>query len=702
MHLYPKEALSNIEFHKIQQLLINLCELEASKTLAGKLRASQVKKQVEFWLNQSQEYKSILDSNDFVPWQFIDSLEKELKILSIENSVLQAEEIQKIKKVTIDIRSKLQWFRGKEDLYPHLYHLLKDTTYERNIVDSIHPIIDENNQIKDGASRALASIRTELEQTRTQSRKLFDQIIRQYAKAGYLADITENFLNGRRTIGIQAEYKRIAKGIIHGASESQKTVFIEPERLIPIQNKIYELEIDERREEYKILQDLTSTLAPYGDIIHHYYHRVIVFDFIRAKALLARKLNAQLPHITPHPTITLLDAYHPVLWLQNKQKQQKTVPISLRLDRKERILIISGPNAGGKTVSMKTVALLQYMLQCGLLVPCSDRSEMGIFKQMMVHIGDTQSIENELSTYSAHLTDMKYFLEFATGSTLFFIDELGSGSDPLLGGAFAESMVEHLTRKHALGIITTHYLNLKVMAGKIPGIINGAMTFDEKKLEPLYHLQIGKPGSSYTFEIAQRVGLPKDIIQRAKTLAQSEHIELDALLHQSEKQQLTLEKKQKQLNELIKYHEAQIVEYNELIDKEKHEQQLAYLRLQNKIKKEELDYLKDMERKFKQIINDWKKAENKKEVIEAAEQILFKRKHITANQNMARKADRNYRLVAKSPEVGDLVRNEKNHQVGTLIELDQQKAIVQIGRMPFHVNIKEWVVVARKNRRNKK
>lgn len=701
MHLYPNDALNNIEFQKIQTLLIDLCQMEASKKLSSRLKASNVRRQVEFWLHQSQEYKIILNSNDYFPAQFTNTLEKELQLLTIENSVLQADEINKIRDLSLDIQDKLHWFKGKEELFPHLYFLLEDTYYEKTIAESIYPIIDQKNQIKDNASKELSLIRAELEQARTQSRKLLDQTIRQYAKSGYLADVTENFLNGRRTIGILAEYKRIAKGIIHGVSESQKTVFIEPENLIPIQNRIYELEIEEEREIYNILRALTAHLAPYHDLISHYYHRTIVFDFIRAKALLALQLNAQLPRISNHPHITLVEAYHPILWLQNQQKKQKTHPTSLHLDRKERILIISGPNAGGKTVTMKTVALLQYMLQCGLLIPCSERSELGIFKQMMVHIGDTQSIENELSTYSAHLNDMKYFLNFATGSTLFFIDELGSGSDPLLGGAFAESMVEYLSRKHALGIITTHYLNLKVMAGKISGIINGAMTFDEKNLQPLYQLVIGKPGSSYTFEIAQRVGLPMDIIQRAKTLAQTEHIELDELLHQSEKRSIDLQKKEAQLQDLIDYHKKQIEVYTDLIDEKKHQQKIAYLRLENKIKQEELDYLKDMERKFKQIINDWKKSDNKKEVIQSAEQILFKRKHITANQKMAQKTDKNFKFVAKQPEIGDLVRNENNHQVGTLIELNEGKAIVRIGKMPFHVQINEWVVVAPKTRKKK-
>src|SRR5690606_21425447 len=252
-----------------------------------------------------------------------------------------------------------------------------------------------------------------------------------------------------------------------------------------------------------------------------------IYDFIRAKALLARDMNANMPRINAQPGTHLIKAYHPLLLLHNKALGKPTFPLTVSINYENRILVISGPNAGGKTVSMKTVGLLQLMLQAGMLIPADDTSELGIFKQIMIHIGDTQSIENELSTYSAHLKDMKYFLDHANGKTLFFVDELGSGSDPNLGGAFAEAIVEQLAQKKAMGIVTTHYLNLKVMAGKVPGIFNGAMAFDEEQLLPLYQLVIGKPGSSYTFSIAQRSGLPKHVIERAKQITGKGHFKLE-------------------------------------------------------------------------------------------------------------------------------------------------------------------------------
>jgi DNA mismatch repair protein MutS2 len=404
--------------------------------------------------------------------------------------------------------------------------------------------------------------------------------------------------------------------------------------------------------------------------------------------------------LSPHPGLHLLKAFHPLLLLRNKQSGKTTIPLNLTMDRQNRILIISGPNAGGKTVSMKTAGLLQLMAQAGLLIPADEQSELGIFRQLMVQIGDTQSIEHELSTYSAHLQDMKHFMDFANGKTLFFIDELGSGSDPNLGGAFAEAIVEELAKKNAMGVITTHYLNLKVMAGKVRGIFNGAMAFDEEKLEPLYQLVIGKPGSSYTFAIAQRSGLPAAVIERAKQLTQREHFKLDKMLHQTEQQSVRLTDKEKDLDRLIKENEKLKKNYTELTDKEQLKQHYDTLKLQNAIKKEELDYLRDTERKFKQIIQDWKKAENKQDVINAAENVLFRKKQIQNNAAAARKADKNYEVAGGKPKVGDLLRNKVNHQIGMLTEMRDKRAIVKIGNLPFTVTLEEWVVVKKKSRDN--
>lgn len=696
IQLYPERAAEALEFDKIRALLHKKCRTDAAHELVDSLRFHTRLEYVEKELQQTHEYKMLLGGGDYFPNDFTTNLQKELKLLSIPRSVLSGAQLLALMKLAQNMRDILVWFSKHEGLYKNLRNICEHITYDKRITDLVSSVIDDLGQVRDNASRELMSIRSELAGKRQQLRKLFEGILRKLNKEGYLADIAESFLNGRRTVAVFAEHKRIVKGILHGESDSQRTVFIEPEATIELNNEIFSLERAEAKELQRILAATTEDLSIYHPQLETYYHISGLYDFIRAKALLAQDINGNMPRLSPHPGLELVKAYHPLLFLYNKQQGKDTIPLNIKLDRNQRILIISGPNAGGKTVTMKTVGLLQLMLQSGLLVPVDSTSEMGIFKQVMIHIGDTQSIEHELSTYSAHLRDMKYFMDYANGKTLFFIDELGSGSDPNLGGSFAEAIVEELAAKHALGIITTHYLNLKVMAGKVPGITNGAMAFDEDKLEPLYQLTIGKPGSSYTFAIAQRSGLPPKIITRARELTERGHFKLDKMLLKTEQQAVRLGQKEKELDKLIKESEQSKKKYEELSDKEKLKQHYNTLKLQNQVKKEELEYLRDMERKFKQIIQDWKKAENKQEVIEAAEKVLFKKKQVQANAAMAKKADKNYKVVGGKPEVGNYVRHKINHQVGIVAEIKDKKAVVTIGKMPFTVKLDEWVVVSKK------
>lgn len=698
MQLYPAHAAEALEFNKICNLLQQKCRTDAARERVDELRFHTRMDYVQRALLQTSEFKAIQQGGDHFPNDFTRNLQKELKLLTIPGGVLNGEQLIAVQQLACNTRNILLWFKKHNGLFPTLFALAEKIIYEKKIVEIIGNVLDDGGLIKDTASRELMHIRSELTSRRQEVRRSFEGVLRKLNKAGYLADISEGFLNGRRTVAVLAEYKRMVKGILHGESDSQKTVFIEPEETIELNNHIASLERNEAREIQRILAQTTAEVSAYHPHLDAYYHLSGLYDFIRAKAMLAIDMNAAMPRLSPHPGVELVKAYHPLLYLHNKQNGKPIVPLNIRLDRQERLLIISGPNAGGKTVSMKTVGLLQLMTQAGLLIPADENSEIGIFKQVMIHIGDTQSIEHELSTYSAHLRDMKYFMENANGKTLFFIDELGSGSDPNLGGAFAEAIVEELAKKHAIGIITTHYLNLKVMAGKVQGIFNGAMAFDEERLEPLYRLTVGKPGSSYTFAIAQRTGLAPHIIDRARKLTQREYFKLDKMLLQTEQQSVRLAEKEKELTRLVKENDTLKRNYEALTDKEKTKQNLEALRLQNKIKKEELDYLRDMERKFKQIIHDWKRAENKQEVIQAAENVLFRKKQIQANAAAANKTDKNYETVGGTPQLGDLVRNKTNHQVGNITEVRDKRAIVQIGQMPFNVNLDEWVVVRRKEK----
>jgi DNA mismatch repair protein MutS2 len=390
------------------------------------------------------------------------------------------------------------------------------------------------------------------------------------------------------------------------------------------------------------------------------------------------------------------------LYLYNLRAGKPTIPVDLTLDEKNRVLVISGPNAGGKTVTMKTVGLLQMMVQSGLLVPVNPSSQFGIFKQLMIHIGDTQSIEFELSTYSSHLLSMKHFMENANGRTLFFIDELGSGSDPNLGGAFAEVIMEELARKHAIGIVTTHYLNLKVMANKTPGIVNGAMAFDEKNLLPLYKLAIGKPGSSYTFSIAERIGLDRKLIQKARALVDEDHFRLDKLLNRTEQDLQVVQQKEKDLHRLLKENERLKKEMQTVMDQERHRQQVEVLQQQNKVTEDRIAYLKDMERKLRQIVIEWKKTEDKNKVVREMASLLFKKNEQKVVSKKQKQLDSKYEEVNGDIKVGDKVKMKKNLQVGEVLELRGKKAVVKIGMLPMQIDLGSLVLIKEKDGEEKK
>jgi len=535
MQLFPESAGIQLEFNKVKELLVLYCQADYARQKATDLRIHTRLDFVETDLRQSHEYRQLLANAIYFPNDHILNLSRELKLLSIPGSVLNAEELQLIRKLAESMEKLFRWFDAeRKEAFPALTKVISQTYYEKLIAELISEVLDEYGQIRDNASEDLKTIRMSLFRKRNELRRLFEKIVARLNKQGYLAEIEESFMSGRRVLAVLAEQKRKVKGILHGESDSRKTAFVEPEETIELNNIINDLESSEKKEIYRILRELTGKLALYATILQDWHTVVGEYDFIRAKAKLAIEIKAEYPTVTDKAGIHLVEAYHPLLYLYNQRTGKPTIPLSITLDETRRILVISGPNAGGKTGSMKTVGLLQMMVQSGLLVPVHPSSSFGIFKQLMIHIGDTQSIEFELSTYSSHLLHMKQFMEAANGRTLFFIDELGSGSDPNLGGAFAEVIMEELGRKHAMGIVTTHYLNLKVMANKTPGIINGAMAFDEKNLLPMYKLIVGKPGSSYTFSIAERIGLEKRLIDKARSMVDEGHFRLDKLLNRTE------------------------------------------------------------------------------------------------------------------------------------------------------------------------
>lgn len=645
-------------------------------------------------LQQAHEYKQLVLLQQHFPNDFVLNLKKELRLLEIQGAVLSGEQFMLIRKLAESMSSIVRFFDAdRKSTYAALYSVIEHTYYEKKIVTMIDDVLDETGQVLDNATPDLAKIRMSLYRKRTELRRVFDRILSKLQKQGYLADIEESFLNGRRVVAIFAEQKRMVKGILHGESDTRKTAFLEPEETIQLNNEVFSLERDEEREVYRILKTLTAGLGSHHALLSGYHEILGIFDFIRAKARLALDINGNYPMLVPHAQVHLVEAYHPLLLLYNRKQGKPTIPVNMTLDKDNHILVISGPNAGGKTVTLKTVGLIQLMLQAGLLVPVHPTSQLGIFRQVMIHIGDTQSLEFELSTYSSHLRNMKYFMENANGRTLFFIDELGSGSDPNLGGAFAEVIMEELARKHAFGIVTTHYLNLKVMAGKVKGIVNAAMGFDEEKLAPLYKLIIGKPGSSYTFSIAQRIGLDQQLINRARKLVDDGHFRLDKLLNKAEQDLQKVESKERDLHKLLKDNEKLKKEYEVLSDKERKQHEYTLQKLQNKIREDEIQYLKDMERKLKQIVIEWKRTDDKQKVIRQAEELLFHKRAKAANDKIQKKIDTRFQEIKGDVKVGDRVKIRTNNQVGKVLELRSKAAVVQVGNIPIQVKLSDLVLV---------
>lgn len=702
MKLYPESASVQLEFNKIKDLLVNYCQAEHARDKAKQLRIHTRQEFIELELKQSHEYRQLIVNGIYFPNDYILNLSKELKLLSIPGAVLTGEQFMQLRKLAESMEKIFRWFDSERRIaYQGLAKVIDGTYYEKMIIELIDDVLDDYGQVKDNASDELKNIRLSLYRKRNELRRLFEKIVSKLNKAGYLADIEESFMNGRRVVAIFAEQKRTIKGILHGESDSRKTAFVEPEETIELNNEVHELENAERKEVYRILRELTAKLSVYASLLTNYHAVIGEYDFIRAKAKLGIEIKGEYPLLTDKSHIHLVEAYHPLLYLYNQKAGKSTIPVSVTLDDNKRILVISGPNAGGKTVTMKTVGLLQMMVQSGLLVPVHPSSQFGIFKQLMIHIGDTQSLEFELSTYSSHLLHMKYFMENANGRTLFFIDELGSGSDPSLGGAFAEVILQELAKKHAIGIVTTHYLNLKVMAGKTAGILNGAMAFDEKNLQPQYKLIIGKPGSSYTFSIAERIGLDKNLINRARQLVDEDQYRLDKLLNRTEQDLRDLEKKERGLQQLLKENEKLKKEMQQTLDKERHRQQVELLKEQNRVSEQRIAYLKDMERKLKQMLIEWRKEENKNKVIKQMEALLIKKDEKKVVSKMQKKIDAKFSEVGGEVKVGDKVKMKRNHQVGQVLELRGKRAVVKVGLLPMQVEVKDLVVVKEKSSEEK-
>ncbi|MGA0558841.1 endonuclease MutS2 [Larkinella sp. VNQ87] len=530
--LYPDSFEQKLGFDKIRDLLREACLSPLGQSYVDKIRFSDNFQLIDKMLRQVAEFKTIVQYEPEFPASNYLDIRPQLSKIRIEGMMLTEAEFFDLKLTLRTIQQCLRFLADKDkETYPYLTELADSITVDKKLTDAIERVIDDRGHVRDSASPELASIRRRIITEQAGLRKKMESIMKNARQQGWMPDdISLTIRNGRVVIPISSEHKRRLKGFIHDESSTGQTVFIEPAEVFDTNNEIRELEYEERREVARILRELTDIARPFLPELQRATTFLGLIDFIRAKAKLAVQIDADMPKLVNQPLVDWLQARHPLLHLSFQKQGKKVVPLTLLLDASQRILIISGPNAGGKSVALKTIGLLQYMLQSGLLIPVIEGSTAGIFQNLFIDIGDEQSLENDLSTYSSHLTSMKAFVTLSNRKTLFLIDEFGTGTEPGLGGAIAEAILEELTKSGAYGVINTHYTNLKLFADKTAGLVNGAMRFDGEHLEPLYELEIGRPGSSFAFEIASKIGLPKAVIDRAKEKLGSQQVNLEKLL----------------------------------------------------------------------------------------------------------------------------------------------------------------------------
>jgi DNA mismatch repair protein MutS2 len=558
-------------------------------------------------LDKLKEFHTIRTEGESFPGLDFDELQKELRFLPIYNAVLEQEGFVRISRASELVNAILYFFDKRENEYPNLVGLLNEVYYTKEIIEAIEKVFDRRGNIKDDASPALYSIRQKINAVRNQINRNFDKEMRKLMKEGFLGDTKETFVNDRRVLTVQSTHKRKIKGSVVGSSKTGSLTYIEPEVNVGLNSELELLTDDERKEIFRILQALTKSIAHHFSLIQGYQNLLTELDFINAKAKLAIDLNADLPSISDEPHIELINAFHPILWKNNRAVGKKTLPQNLIMDKFSRMLVISGPNAGGKSITLKTIGLTQLMLQSGLLIPVDANSKMSFFQSILTDIGDNQSIENELSTYSYRLKRMKHFLEVSNRKTLLLLDEFGTGSDPDLGGALAEVFFEQLYNKKCFGVITTHYGNIKLKADRLKNAINGCMLFNTETLEPLYRFSIGQPGSSFTFEVAQINGIPLELIEEAKTKIDEHKVNMDSLLSELQREKTYLEKLNNEHIEAQKLAEEARVSYNE--KKKRFEDKLA----QQQIAMERDNKYVNLGKKLKTFIDRYQTKTRKKD-----------------------------------------------------------------------------------------
>lgn len=660
-------------------------------------------------LNQTEEFVRIIREEDEFPDNYFFDVRPALKRIRIEGTFLDESELFDLRRSLDTIRAIVRFLNPEneeETPYPYLRELSGNIAVFPQLVSRIDGILDKFGHIRDNASPELQRIRREISATMSGISRNLNSILRAAQSEGYVEkDVAPTMRDGRLVIPVAPTFKRKIKGIVHDESASGKTVFIEPAEVVEANNRIRELENEERREVVRILMEFTDTVRPLTEDILYSYEFLADVDFIRAKAAFSIEIEAQLPVLETTRLTSWWGAVHPLLLLSLRKQNKKVVPLDIELDEKQRIVLISGPNAGGKSVCLKTMGLLQYMLQSGLLVPMHSNSRCGIFEHIFIDIGDEQSIENDLSTYSSHLTNMKFFVRNCNDKTLLLIDEFGGGTEPQIGGAIAQALLDRFNKKAAYGVITTHYQNLKHFAEDTPGIVNGAMLYDRHHMQPLFRLSVGNPGSSFAVEIARKIGLPEDVIAEASEIVGSDYIDMDKYLQDIvrdkrywESKRQNIRQQEKRLEESSERYEKQLFDLDkqrkEILKEAKAEAQRilkeANARIENTIREiREAQAEKERTRDIRTKLNDFRSTVDADPVLD--DKIARKIQKIKErnNQKKAPGTETTEKKVWR-PEViepGDAVRIKGQTGIGEVLEVNGKNIIVAFGMLRTSVKL---------------
>ena len=720
----PKKAFSDLEFTTVLEQLSQLAITDLGKESCTSLLPIENKEDLILQLHSVSEFASSFENENRIPNHGFDDLSTEINLLKIENSVLEIEGFRQIASASETINILLKFFKKFREYYPNLYSQGSEIEITKELITSINNVIDRFGEVRNDASPELFQIRKNIQSVRSKIGQSFQRALSQYSTADFLDDIKESVVENRRVLAVKAMHRRKVKGAIMGSSKTGSIVYIEPETTLQHTRELNNLQFEETDEIKRILLQLTQYLQPYRTLLIVYQNYLINIDSYYARAKYAEKTKSILPKINSNRELSLVKAYHPLLYRSNKLEGKTTYPQDITLKKQQRIIVISGPNAGGKSITLKTVGLLQLMIQSGILIPVHEQSTVCFFDQIITDIGDNQSIENHLSTYSYRLKNMKYFIRKCNKNTLFLIDEFGTGSDPELGGALAESFLEEFYNREAYGIITTHYSNLKVLANELPNMSNANMQFDNKTLEPIFNLILGEAGSSFTFEVAQKNGIPFSLINRAKKKIEHGKVRFDATIAKLQKERSKMTKTGKSL----RIQESKAIEENqrlELLNKKIKDKLIGYqelfdhnqrmIILGNKVnnvadryfengKKRPLitDLLRLVEsenskrKKKSAAVKKKEKAAKEKANQEATKAMIGIRKE----KKKKKKADPVPVKIKINFKIGDQVRLFDGKAVGTIDSIEKDKAIVNYGMFTTQVRLEALdLVQAIKNKK---